>query len=300
LAGDHLTILIFSKDSSKVKRYQIPKVVLGVFLIVFPLMIVLATLLGIHYVRNPEDVTLISQFQEKNRIHRQGIRRFSEEIASLQNQIAEMKEFDSKLRGIANLENRPSSLFGVGGPLLEDLREKMRNQQNPKSQQRSMGPGSISSVSEADAPESDREQSEGLLNRAGNPFPHAPSVWPTKGWIIGEFGSPISPMTGHLKIHQGLEISNSSGTPVVAAAAGLVATLGTDPDHGKMIVLSHGHGIVTRYGHLSEIDVEIGQRVERGQEIGKMGNTGRSLGPQVYYEVRANGVPIDPKRFLQD
>jgi murein DD-endopeptidase MepM/ murein hydrolase activator NlpD len=101
-------------------------------------------------------------------------------------------------------------------------------------------------------------------------------------------------------MYHGVEISNSMGTPVIAPAAGLVTTIGTDPDYGKMVVLSHGHAIVTRYGHLGQFDVTLGQRVEKGQIIGRMGNTGRSVGPHLYYEVRVNGVPIDPIHLLRN
>jgi len=209
-----------------------------------------------------------------------------------------MKEFDSKLRVIANLENQPSSLFGVGGPFREDLREKMRSEQSPDAAGGSMQRALISSVSETYPTERDPRKLRGLAHKAGGQLSHVPSVWPARGWIIGDFGSRISPLTGHLQMHEGIEISNSLGTPIVAPAVGLVTTAGTDPDHGKMVVLSHGYGIVSRYGHLSHVDVKIGQKVERGQTIGKMGNTGRCIGPHLYYEVRVNGIPIDPKDFL--
>jgi murein DD-endopeptidase MepM/ murein hydrolase activator NlpD len=101
-------------------------------------------------------------------------------------------------------------------------------------------------------------------------------------------------------MHEGIEISNSTGTSIVASADGLVTTIGTDPDHGRMVVLSHGHRIVTRYGHLEEVEVEMGQRVRKGHRIGKMGSTGLSIGPVLYYEVRVNGIPTNPTSYLYD
>jgi murein DD-endopeptidase MepM/ murein hydrolase activator NlpD len=101
-------------------------------------------------------------------------------------------------------------------------------------------------------------------------------------------------------MHEGIEISNSTGTPIVAPADGLVTTIGTDPEHGQMVVLSHGHRTVTRYGHLEEVEVEMGQRIRRGQRIGRMGSTGLSMGPVLYYEVRVNGIPINPTTYLYD
>lgn len=298
LAGDHFTILIFSRNSANVKRYRVPKLILRSLVLLIPLLIILAVVLGLNFLYNPKHASVIAQFEEKNRIQHQEIRFFSERISELQNRIAQMREFDSKLRVIANLENLPSAFLGVGGPLREDLRERMRIQQSPDVLARPMQPASIGLVPETRPPEKDAQRWAGLVNRGGNQLPHVPLVWPTRGWIIGDFGCRISPLTGHLQMHEGIEISNSLGTPILAPAVGLVTTVGTDPNHGKMVVLSHGHGVVTRYGHLSEVDVKIGQNVRRGQRIGKMGNTGRSVGPRLYYEVRVNGVPIDPRSYL--
>lgn len=298
MAGNYLTILIFKRNSSNVKRFKIPKFILRLMVLALPPLIVWAVILGLNFFHNPKHASIISQFQEKNKIQQKEIRFFSERIVGLQNQIAQMKEFDSKLRVIANLENLPSSFFGVGGPLPEDLRERMRSQQSPDAFARPMKPASIPSVSETSSGEKDLRQVGGLVHKVGGQLSHVPSVWPTRGWIIGDFGYRVSPLTGHLQMHEGIEISNSLDTPIVAPADGLVTTIGSDPDHGKMVVLSHGHGIVTRYGHLSQVDVEIGQKVGRGQTIGKMGNTGRSIGPHLYYEVRVNGIPIDPRNFL--
>jgi murein DD-endopeptidase MepM/ murein hydrolase activator NlpD len=99
-------------------------------------------------------------------------------------------------------------------------------------------------------------------------------------------------------MHEGIEISNSLGAPVIAPADGLVTVTGSDSDHGRMLVLSHGHGIVTRYGNLDQMDVKIGQKIRRGQTIGRIGDRGRSVGPHLYYEVRVNGIPINPRNFL--
>jgi murein DD-endopeptidase MepM/ murein hydrolase activator NlpD len=300
LAGDHFTILIFSRDSSKVRRYKIPKLILGSLVLAIPILMVSAFVLGLNYVYNPQHPNLIAEFQQKNRSHHQEIRFFSEKIAELKNQIAQMKEFDSKLRVIANLENQPSSLFGVGGPFLEERRDRMRGQQGPRPAEGPVQSDSALPVSEPDRPESDTSPLRGLLQDTGPQLPHVPSIWPTQGWIVGDFGPRISALTGHLQMHEGIEISNSLGTPILAPAYGLVTTIGTDPDHGKMVVLSHGRGIVTRYGHLGHIDVDIGQKVNKGERIGMMGNTGQAIGPHLYYEVRVSGMSIDPKSFLTD
>ncbi|MBI5588504.1 MAG: M23 family metallopeptidase [Deltaproteobacteria bacterium] len=125
-----------------------------------------------------------------------------------------------------------------------------------------------------------------------------PSIWPSRGWVTSAFGERISPFTGFPQMHRGLDIANRVGTPVVASAEGIVVHVGADTGLGKMVSISHGYGIKTSYGHLSEIKVRTGQKVKRGMEIGTMGNTGRSTGPHLHYEVSLNGVSVNPTKYI--
>ena len=298
LAGDHLTILIFSRNSSNVRRYRIPKWVIRLGAVVCPVLIVLAGILGVSFFRSPHHASLIERFQTENKAQQSQIRVLSESIAQVQNRIAQMKEFDSRLRVIANLEHMPSSLFGVGGPLSNNIREKIRSRQGLEPTIGSLESSSSLSTPQDRPDHRERHVLHGLVHKASDSWPHIPSLWPTQGWIIGGFGCRFSPESGHYELHEGVEISNSSGTPVVAPADGLVTTIGTDPTYGKMIVMSHGHGVVTRYGHLGGVDVTLGEKIQRGRVIGKMGSTGHSIGPHLYYEVRVNGIPTDPRNYL--
>ena len=99
-------------------------------------------------------------------------------------------------------------------------------------------------------------------------------------------------------MHEGLDIAANPGTPVVAPADGMVTYAGYDAGYGKLIVIDHGYGVETRYGHNSEIQVAVGQKVRHGQRIAAVGSTGRSTGPHLHYEVRVNGQPIDPLNYI--
>jgi murein DD-endopeptidase MepM/ murein hydrolase activator NlpD len=99
-------------------------------------------------------------------------------------------------------------------------------------------------------------------------------------------------------MHKGLDIANRAGTSVVAPADGIVVLTGADTGLGKMVSISHGYGIKTSFGHLSEIFVKPGQKIKRGAEIGRMGNTGRSTGPHLHYEVSLNGVSVNPAKYI--
>jgi murein DD-endopeptidase MepM/ murein hydrolase activator NlpD len=99
-------------------------------------------------------------------------------------------------------------------------------------------------------------------------------------------------------MHQGIDIASPHGQPVYTPSDGTVVFAGTEGGYGKVLVLDHGYGVKTRYGHLSEIHVRAGDRVRRGDKIGAVGNTGRSTGPHLHYEVRVNGIPENPRKFI--
>ncbi len=127
---------------------------------------------------------------------------------------------------------------------------------------------------------------------------HTPSIWPTKGWYSSGYGMRRDPFTGYKVFHRGIDIANHKGTPVVAPADGRVKEVGTYGSMGKMLVIDHGYGFVTRYGHLDKIVVKRGEKVKRGDIIAKMGNSGHSTGPHLHYEVWRNGKVLNPNGFV--
>jgi len=135
---------------------------------------------------------------------------------------------------------------------------------------------------------------EAGMNDLKDRLDHTPSIWPAKGWLSRGYGMKNDPFTGYRRLHRGIDISNNTGTAVFAPASGRVQSILTDRGMGKMIVIDHGYGFVTRYGHLSQIGVKRGQVIARGDEIGKMGSTGYSTGPHLHYEVWRNGKVLNP------
>jgi murein DD-endopeptidase MepM/ murein hydrolase activator NlpD len=125
-----------------------------------------------------------------------------------------------------------------------------------------------------------------------------PSLWPTHGWLTGYFGGRSDPFTGEPAYHQGLDISTDKGQPVVATADGEVESASYNGDYGNLIVLKHGFGLMTRYGHLSGFAAKPGQTVKRGDVIGYVGSTGRATGAHVHYEILVNGKLINPLQLL--
>jgi murein DD-endopeptidase MepM/ murein hydrolase activator NlpD len=125
-----------------------------------------------------------------------------------------------------------------------------------------------------------------------------PSIWPAHGWLTGTFGGRSDPFNGEPAFHQGLDISTDKGQPVYATADGVVESASYTGDYGNLIVLKHGFGLMTRYGHLSAFAVKPGATVKRGDVIGYVGSTGRSTGSHVHYEILANGKLLNPLQLL--
>lgn len=136
------------------------------------------------------------------------------------------------------------------------------------------------------------------MARSNDKLATTPSIWPTAGEVTSRFGWRNSPWGGGSELHQGIDIANSMGTPIVAVADGQVVRSEASGGYGNIVQIDHGNGIVTLYGHNSSIIVNVGQSVRKGQIISYMGSTGRSTGPHVHYEVRINGTAIDPIRFM--
>lgn len=127
-----------------------------------------------------------------------------------------------------------------------------------------------------------------------------PYIKPARGPIGSRFGYRTDPINGKQKMHAGVDIVASPGTPVRAPADGVVSFAGWDEQFGKLVSIDHGYGVLTRYAHNSQIYVQVGQKVSKFDVISATGNTGRSTGPHLHYEVRVNGIPVNPMNYILD
>jgi murein DD-endopeptidase MepM/ murein hydrolase activator NlpD len=139
-----------------------------------------------------------------------------------------------------------------------------------------------------------------LMARAAKALATLPSRWPVRGSVNSEFGRRASPWTQSVEFHSGIDIKAQMGTPVHAPAAGTVVVAGAAHEYGTAVMLDHGQDIKTLYGHLSKVSVRPGQKVERGMLLAFSGNTGRSSGPHLHYEIFVKGQPVNPRAYLWD
>ena len=127
-----------------------------------------------------------------------------------------------------------------------------------------------------------------------------PNIRPARGWLTSRFGYRINPFTGKQAMHAGLDFAAAPGSPIYAPADGVVSFASYDESYGKLVSIDHGYGVTTRFGHCSQIYVHAGQKVSKFDVIAAVGNTGRSTGPHLHYEVRINGTPVDPVNYVLD
>lgn len=127
-----------------------------------------------------------------------------------------------------------------------------------------------------------------------------PSIWPSLGWVTSHFGPRLDPFTGNPAMHTGLDIAARYASKVVATAAGYVLFSGDGGALGNLVSIDHGSGLVTQYAHLAKSLVKVGDRVKRGDTIALIGSSGRSTGAHLHYEVRQNGIAVNPRPYIVD
>jgi len=141
---------------------------------------------------------------------------------------------------------------------------------------------------------------DAALSRRSGDLARLPTSMPLEGYayLSSSYGWRRNPVTGRYAMHEGVDFPAPRGTPIEAAAGGVVTEAGPESGYGNMLEIDHGDGISTRYAHASELLVKKGDVVERGQLIARVGSTGRSTGSHLHFEVRLAGQPLDPKLFI--
>lgn len=245
----------------------------------------------------------LSVQQDEVTNQRKQIQFFAGEISNLKAKLIDLYNFEKKIRSIANIKNKKKNalqegLFGVGGSAPEDLDPKIALSEKHDSILREMH----EQVEELNV--AVKEQTEGFksiityFEEQRSLLASTPAIRPTQGSVTSTFGYRISPFTGLREFHKGYDIASHNGAPIVATANGTVSLSEYNGLSGNTIAINHGHGMVTRYAHASKLLKKPGSFVKRGEIIALVGDTGRSTGPHVHYEVHLNGMPVNPDNYM--
>jgi murein DD-endopeptidase MepM/ murein hydrolase activator NlpD len=298
--------MVVPDRDSHIRRYRVSTRWLvrgGVALGLFVVALVGA---GFHYAHVLDHVAENQLLRDENTQLRTQLRLVQEKIAHIDETLDRVERFDQKLRAITALEDseRGLAIGPLDGPAAT---ESAHPPEQASAVEAGIGGGEPheaiddrleSLVEEAARNERSLAELHRYFEDQRSLLASTPSIWPARGWVTSDFGLRVDPYTADRVMHRGMDIANRPGTPVIAPADGVVVFAGSEGGYGKVLVLDHGYGVKTRYGHLSEFGVKLGERVGRGQKIGAVGNTGRSTGPHLHYEVRVNGIPENPRKFL--
>jgi len=254
-----------------------------------------------YYLANDE--IELTELRRESKIRKVQAEKIATQVKNLESDMARLGRFEKKLRVITALEDSPQNSaknWGVGGgsyglssySFTTSLAHESKALANKLSN--SLGhlttQAKIKAISLQELDHFFKDQKSFLQS--------TPSIWPTRGWVTSGFGYRESPFTGLRENHEGWDIGARSGSAVRATADGMVTVAGRERGYGKLIEIDHGYGIVTRYGHNSKNLIKVGSKVKRGQIVALVGNTGRSTGPHLHYEILVNSVPTNPKNYI--
>jgi murein DD-endopeptidase MepM/ murein hydrolase activator NlpD len=307
-------IVIVSSNAPDGKRYHISGSLMLLLLFLAGILL-LAAAGGILYAislakTSMRQKTEIERLQEENQEQQFQIQGFASKMSFLNDQMERLENFHTKFKILAQKD-----LKGKGNALIDrdlTIPETVSSSIFPGNDLKQQIEGMYLELDELKTRSLHREKSmyemENFLDHPQTllghhqhpPLPSLLTTWPTFGSVMSGFGRRLSPFTGRLQMHNGIDIASSIGTPVRATADGVVLYRGWEGDYGNTIILDHGHGYVSKYAHLSHIHVKNGEYVHRGDIIGSVGHTGATTGPHLHFEVKVNGIPVNPKRYLHE
>ncbi|MEE8399574.1 MAG: M23 family metallopeptidase [Desulfobacterales bacterium] len=302
-----VSLLILDNAGSQIKQVSASKPFVWFCGVLLTACMVSAGFVAFDYIRlrqsAPHSRYLASQLvnhQDKMQRQRAHIQELAGEINALKSKLVALNGFEEKIRIIANIKATPGQegLFGIGGNIPEDLDTKISLSTDHSSLVRDMHERTeqlnLASTNQGQG----FETLIGHLQDQQNILASKPAIQPTNGWITSSFGYRTSPFTGKRVFHKALDIATREGTPVIATADGVITFSGKKGLLGNLIVIDHGYGMITKYGHLAKIDMHRGKAVKRGETVGRVGMTGRTTGPHLHYEIQLNGIPVNPKQYI--
>ena len=283
------TIFILPNAQARFRKIHVSKNFLVTVAVLAAVLVGLSVLSPHLLLRARAQGERLAQLQAENQKLRQDNARFEASLSRIGDQVSAIESAAGRIAKVVGLEKlpftRPAGSSATSLPPDATERAMLEEELAALRQRTDSLDDSISEIHAA---------VEARLRQLAS----TPSIRPVDGSFSDSYGWRNDPFDGSREFHRGLDIVASPGTPVRAAADGLVTVAGRQAGYGKVVHLSHGSGLATRYGHLSEILVRPGQRVKQGDVVGKVGSTGRSTGPHLHYEVLRAGRQVNPRKYL--
>lgn len=327
------TVLVIPEKTTQVRRFVIPSWVLKSSAIGFALVVLLSIIMVLDYWFVMNQISENRELKLDNRRLRQQVQVFENKITTIEATMERVKTFTTRLKVITNISDHDNLLQSLNQELPDASTNIGIAQANPSKDSSSLTQKereltlsdvirgeSASTISPEDLElKRDFERMDGRLGEINKDTLYVeqtlqdqyelladqrsflaalPTRRPTIGYFTSGFGVRKSPYGGKIKMHEGLDIANRPGTIIRATADGTVLFAETKAGYGRTVIVDHGYGIETWYGHASRILVKRGQHLQRGDEVALIGSSGRSTGPHLHYEVRVRGIPVNPLDYI--
>ncbi len=302
----NFSVIIVSDATSSNKEFSVSSKLVRNAVLAFSFLVIFFGFIIFHYLTMTLDKQKMKSLEFETKDKRQKISELSSTIAVLNERLKKMEIYKERIMVATGLTS-PLALkeVGSGGPDVGNTGSDFSSapgvlQPPPSLLQKNMIPQTADIRDKAQKIEDSLKSMEKFVNQQKLQLAATPAIWPTRGLISGVFGNRIHPFTGRYEFHNAIDIATQLGNKIIAPADGVVLVAESREYYGKMIMIDHGFGYVTRYGHLSGFNVREGQRVRRYDVIGYVGTTGRSNGPHLHYEVRYFDKPMNPANFILD
>lgn len=296
-----LSFIIISSKTNKKIQFTIPQYLVLLFICIVAVLTISATGFSYRLLAANRQLTLVNkqmyQLTEVNGLQ-------ADEIISLRKKSSTIEE---KLADLTDLQNRVLNMVGLEDKSYEN--DTLASYLVTRSDLRASDFGEEELDPQLEMELLDElikkqmENMEQLIADVEKQIEYVdsqPNLLPASGRIASPFGYRISPINRRMEFHSGIDIANKTNTEIKAAGSGIVTFAGYNGGYGRMVIISHGYGYTSVYAHNSKLQVNVGDKVSKGDIIANMGSTGRSTGPHLHFEIRKNGKPIDPKTVLEN
>jgi murein DD-endopeptidase MepM/ murein hydrolase activator NlpD len=298
---EYITFMFLPGPNARVRTLNISKSTVKLVLLSFVGVLVLSAYLIYEYDNVKGKQWELQSMREELMQQKTQVQNFALKMIDYKRQMFLIRDLDAELRRAADLDPRDKTqlVHGLGGRDELGLQNLVTiGEKNQDEALKEMHQELTQLQGAASKQETSLQTLIEYFEDIRSLYASTPALWPVRGWVDSPFGNRISPFTGTIQFHEGIDIAAEIGTPVLAPADGVVIKAGFESGYGNVVELSHGYGFMTVFGHNSRLNVKPGQHVKRGDIISFSGNTGLSTGPHLHYEVRVNGLPVNPISYL--
>jgi murein DD-endopeptidase MepM/ murein hydrolase activator NlpD len=300
MSKDFYTFLIIPKKKSSTKRLTISSALLRGISIFSLFLLFFIAYTYYDYIHIKREKTELTGLRKQTKEQRAQIEALAEKVNRYAATMDEFRQLDKQVRLLANVEdkNDKGQIPGIGGSISSDRRVASRMEDDQKTLIVNIDRNMNHLADDANSQRQSYNDLIKFLQERKSIRAATPSIWPAMGWVTSEFGNRVSPFGSAREFHRGLDIATKIGNKVLAPADGMVVEATYDCEMGHMVRVDHGYSVITWYGHLQKTIVQEGTLVKRGDVLGYVGNSGRSTGPHLHYAVFLNGVPMNPRKYL--